>query len=172
MKDNPQAAKSGYQAPERPRADEFVGTRVALLTTRWNVEIVAALKDGALRGLRDWGVVDGNIGHYHVPGAYELPLASEALMRKGRCDGVIALGVVIRGETPHFEIVSNECARGLREASQRHSVPLGFGVLAVETARQAADRSGSGRDNKGYEAAAAMLEMVRLLRALDGTARG
>lgn len=161
-------AKSGYKAPAKPRRKEFQGVRIAVLATRWNVEIVAALLVGARRCLEDWGVLSDNVCVQYVPGAFELPLAAEALMGSGRHDGVVTLAAVIRGDTPHFELVAGECARGLREASQRYCMPLGFGVLAVNTVQQAVERAGPGRDNKGYEAVAATLEMIRMLRTIDG----
>jgi 6,7-dimethyl-8-ribityllumazine synthase len=160
-------SKTGYAAPPKPAKGEFRGARVALVATRWNTEVVDALLAGARRCLADWGVTPKRVDELRVPGAYELPLAVSSLMRSGRYHAVIALGAVIRGDTPHFDFVAGECARGLREASQKHAVPLGFGVLTVNTPEQAAARAGKGHDNKGYEAAAAALEMVRLLRHLD-----
>lgn len=161
------AAKSGYAAPPAPQRDEFRKTRVAILATRWNVEIVDALRAGARRCLADWGLADKHVREFLAPGAFELPLAATALMKTGRFDAVIVLGAVIRGDTPHFEFVAGECSRGLREASVKHGIPLGFGVLTVNTAEQAVERCGAGDDNKGYEAAAAALEMARLLRGLE-----
>ena len=159
--------KSGYLAPPPPRKDEFRHTRIALLATRWNVEIVDALLKGARECLADWGVSHKLIAEFKAPGAFELPLAASALMKSGNFHGVIVLGAVIRGDTPHFEYVAGECSRGLREASQKHQVPLGFGVLTVNTVEQALERCRPGPENKGYEAAAATLEMVRLLGAID-----
>ena len=159
--------KTGYAAPPKPGKDEFRKVRIALLVTRWNVDVVEALLNGARRGLSEWGVTDKHVEEFRAPGAFELPLAASALMKGGSYDAVITLGAVIRGDTPHFEFVAGECSRGLREASQIYGVPLGFGVLTVNTPQQAAERTGPGRDNKGYEAAAAALEMVRLMRAID-----
>ena len=109
-----------------------------------------------------------HVATFYAPGAFELPLAASLLMKSGEWDAVVTLGAVIRGDTPHFDFVAGECSRGLREASQKHGVPLGFGVLTVNTAQQAVDRAGPGNDNKGYEAAAAALEMLRLARELHG----
>ena len=159
--------KTGYAAPAKPGKGEFKKVRVALLVTRWNVEVVDALLNGARRCLSDWGVSDKHVEEFRAPGAFELPLAASALMKSGRYDAVVTLGTVIRGDTPHFEFVAGECSRGLREASQIYGVPLGFGVLTVNTPQQAAERTGPGRDNKGYEAAAAALEMVRLMWAIN-----
>ncbi|MDR3418360.1 MAG: 6,7-dimethyl-8-ribityllumazine synthase [Nevskia sp.] len=161
------AQKTGYAAPPRPAKGEFKNTRVALVATRWNVEVVQALLAGARRCLAAWGVADKHVEEFLVPGAFELPLAVSRLMKTGRYDAVVTLGAVIRGDTPHFDFVAGECARGLREASQKQGVPLGFGVLTVNTAQQATERAGAGPANKGYEAVAAALEMVRLVRALD-----
>lgn len=159
--------KTGYAAPPKPEKGEFKSVRVALISTRWNVEVVDALLAGARRCLADWGVAPKHVEEFRAPGAFELPLAASALMRSGRYDAVVTLGAVIRGDTPHFDFVAGECSRGLREASQKHGVPLGFGVLTVNTPEQAAERAGPKSDNKGYEATAAALEMVRLVRSID-----
>ena len=159
--------KTGYAAPPKPSKGEFKNVRVALLATRWNTDVVQPLLAGARRCLAAWGVADKHVAEFVAPGAFELPLAASLLMKSGRYDAVITLGAVIRGDTPHFDFVAGECARGLREASQKHGVPLGFGVLTVNTPQQAAERAGPGPTNKGYEAAAAALEMVRLVRSVD-----
>lgn len=160
------ARKSGYTAEAPQDKDALASTRVAVMGTRWNAELAEALIGGARRCLDEFGVHESNVRELRVPGAFELPLAAELLMHSGRVDVVIALGAVIRGATPHFDYVCTECARGLREASQRHHIPLGFGVLTVDTPEQAAERTGPGHDNKGYEATAAALEMLGFARAL------
>lgn len=159
--------KSGYAAPDKPTPEEFADVRVALVATRWNVEIVDALLDGAYRCLADWGVPEESVDEFYVPGAYEIPLAVSTILERGDYDGVVTVGAVIRGDTPHFDFVAGECSRGLMDVQLRHGSPVGFGVLTVNTAQQAIDRSGDGDDNKGYEATAAMLEMVRLARSLS-----
>ncbi len=158
--------KSGYAAPDKPAPGEFADTRVALVATRWNVEIVDALLDGAYRCLADWGVPEDSVDEFYVPGAYEIPLAVSTILERGDYDGVVTVGAVIRGDTPHFDFVAGECSRGLMDVQLRHGSPVGFGVLTVNTVQQAIDRAGDGDDNKGYEATAAMLEMVRLARSL------
>jgi 6,7-dimethyl-8-ribityllumazine synthase len=163
--------KTGYAAPPAPARGEFAGLRVALVATRWNTGIVESLLAGARGCLGDWGVAAARVDEFRVPGAFEVPLALEALARAGRHHGAVALGAVIRGDTPHFDYVAGECARGLQDVALRHAWPVGFGVLTVDTAAQAAARARPGTGNKGYEAAAAMLEMVRLLRQA-GAARG
>lgn len=157
--------KSGFAAPPAPVAGEFAATRVALIATRWNIEIIDALLAGARRALKVWGVKDAHVAEFRAPGAYELPLAAHALMHGGRFEAVVALGAVIRGDTPHFEYVAGECARGLMEVQLKFNKPVAFGVLTVNTPQQAAERCGPGDDNKGYEAVAAALDMVRLIRA-------
>jgi 6,7-dimethyl-8-ribityllumazine synthase len=162
----PSADKTGYAVPPPPRKGEFKSARIAVVMTRWNIGIVESLHAGVRACLKDWGVADKHVGEFHAPGAFELPLAASELMKSGEWDAVVTLGAVIRGDTPHFDFVAGECSRGLREAAQKHGVPLGFGVLTVNTAQQAVDRAGPGKDNKGYEAAAAALEMLRLVRAI------
>jgi len=126
--------------------------------------IVEALLAGARECLVDWGVSAKGIDELRVPGAYEMPAALEMLARSRKYDGVIALGAVIRGDTPHFDFVAGECARGVQDVALRHALPVGFGVLTVNTPAQAEERAQPGKGNKGYEAAAAMLEMLRFKR--------
>lgn len=158
--------KTGYAAPERPSPGEFADARIAIVATRWNVEIVDALIDGAYRCLADWGVPEEAVDELYAPGAFEIPLVVSTLLERGDYDGVVALGAVIRGDTPHFDFVAGECSRGLMDVQLRHGMPVGFGVLTVNTPEQAAERAGPGDSNKGYEATAAMLEMVRLIRSV------
>lgn len=162
--------KSGYAAPDAPAEGEFDDVRIAIVATRWNVEVVEALATGARECLKDWGVTAENIGEFKAPGAYELPLAAAALLRaEGEpWDAVIALGAVIRGDTPHFDFVAGECARGLMDVQLATGKPVGFGVLTVNTAAQAEERAQPGKGNKGYECAQAVLEMVRHCRLAAG----
>lgn len=159
--------KTGYHAPPAPSEGEFANTRVAVLATRWNADVVDALVEGALGALHDWGVAENNIRVYRAPGAYELPLACEHLARGKHFDGIVALGAVIRGDTPHFDFVAGECARGLQDVMLRHALAVGFGVLTVNTEDQALERAGEGEDNKGREAAQAVLEMIRFEWEVD-----
>jgi 6,7-dimethyl-8-ribityllumazine synthase len=157
--------KTGYTAPQAP-AVNWSGVSVVLLTTRWNTEIVDALLAGARRTLAAWGLKDHQVRELRVPGAYELPLAAGRLFERGACDGIVTLGAVIRGDTPHFDFVAGECSRGLMDVQLRYGKPIGFGVLTVNDTAQAIERAGPGDDNKGCEAAAAMLEMLALIRSL------
>jgi 6,7-dimethyl-8-ribityllumazine synthase len=141
--------------------------RFALIASRFNDFIVESLIKGALHCLRQHGAEDGNLEIFRVPGAYEMPLAVERVAAARRFDGIIALGAVIRGGTPHFDYVAGECVKGIMAAGVRHNVPIGNGVLTVNTIEQAIERAGTKAGNKGEEAALAVIEMVNLLRRID-----
>ena len=141
--------------------------RYAIVASRFNEFVVESLIKGALDCLRRHGAGDADIEIVRVPGSYEMPLAVDKIAASRRADGIIALGAVIRGGTPHFDYVAGECVRGLSAASSKHGVPVGFGVLTVDTIEQAIERAGTKAGNKGEEAALAVIEMVSLLRRLD-----
>lgn len=143
---------------------EVGDARLAIVVSRWNDDITNALLEGALAALERQGVSEDRITVLRVPGAFELPLAVQKVAGTGRIDGVVALGCVIRGDTPHFDYVCSECTRGIGEVSLRSSVPVGFGLLTCDTVEQAQLRSGNDRENKGEEAALTVLEMISLLR--------
>jgi 6,7-dimethyl-8-ribityllumazine synthase len=138
-----------------------------IVASRFNDFIVESLLGAAVRCLHKHGAGVADIEIIRVPGAYELPIAVDKLAASRRCDGIIALGAVIRGATPHFDYVAGECMRGLSGASQKHGVPIGFGVLTVDTIEQAIERAGTKAGNKGEEATLAVIEMVNLLRRID-----
>ena len=140
------------------------GLRIAIIGARFNDHIVVPLRDGALRGLERVGVADSDIIEAWVPGAFELPLAAQALAETGTVDAIVCLGTVIRGDTPHFDYVCGEAARGIQDVQLKTGVPVMFGVLTVNTEQQAIDRSGPGIDNKGDEAALGAVEMALLLK--------
>jgi 6,7-dimethyl-8-ribityllumazine synthase len=142
--------------------------RIAILAARFNELIVRNLVDGAVDSLRRHGLADGDIHVVRVPGAFELPLAAQRIAKLRRFDGIVALGAVIRGQTPHFDYVCGECAAGLNRVSLAHDVPIGFGVLTCDTVDQAMDRAGGKGGNKGADAVLATLEMINLLRQLEG----
>ena len=152
---------------------EFVGNpsgagrRFAIAASRFNQEVVEKLLDGALETLVDKGVSLDDIDVVWVPGAWELPMAVRRLLASDRYQGVIAVGAVIRGDTPHFEFVAGECARGLAAASAEFDIPIGFGVLTTDNDAQAEARAGGDMGNKGHEAAMAVLEMADLFDRLD-----
>ena len=134
--------------------------------SRFNESITGSLRDGTLSTLREAGVADGDVEVLDVPGAFELPQAARAAAETGRFDAVVCLGCVIRGATPHFEYISSAAAHGVMDAAGETGVPMAFGVLTTDTEAQAQERSGTGPDNKGREAAAAAIEMAVLFRRL------
>ncbi len=142
------------------------GLRIAIIGARFNDHIVNNLRDGALRGLERLGVADSDIMESWVPGAFELPLAAKVLAETGKVDAIICLGTVIKGDTPHFDYVCGEAARGIQDAQLATGIPVIFGVLTVNTEQQAIDRSGPGIDNKGDEAAVGAVEMALLVKCL------
>jgi 6,7-dimethyl-8-ribityllumazine synthase len=144
------------------------GARFALVASRFNGFIVDHLVQGAVDTLRRHGVPGDAITLVRVPGAFELPLAARRLANTRRYDAVIALGAVIRGGTPHFDYVAGACVRGLAEVNLSSDLPVAFGVLTVDTIEQAIERAGTKAGNKGADAALGALEMVSLLRKLEG----
>ena len=142
------------------------GRRVALVCARFNDVIVDRLEAGARRALGAAGVAPDDIEVVRVPGALEAPSAVLAAVRSGRFDAVVALGVVLRGDTYHFEVVSNESASGVMRVALETGAAITNGILTVDTLEQALDRSGDGAGNKGADAASAALEMCVVLDAL------
>jgi 6,7-dimethyl-8-ribityllumazine synthase len=136
------------------------GKRFAIVVARFYEELAAWLEDGARRGLRDCGVADEAIEVVAVPGCYEIPLAAQRLITGGDYDGIVALGIVIRGDTPHFDYVAGECARGIMDVQLATSVPIGFGILTTENLAQAEERADPKRMDKGYEAAVAAVTVA------------
>ena len=143
-----------------------IGLRFALIVSRWNGEFTSRLEAGARRGLAHARVAELDVEAFRVPGAFELPLAALAAATTGRFDAVIALGVVIRGETPHFDYVAGETAAGLRQASMQSGVPVMFGVITADTIEQTLARCGDGDDNKGFEAALSAIDMINALNEI------
>lgn len=139
------------------------GRRFAVVASRFNESVTSRLLDGAVDALKRHGVADADIDVVWVPGAWELPLAARQLIATRRYAGMVAVGAVIRGETPHFDYVANEAARGLAQASADHGCPIGFGVLTCDNMMQANARAGGAYGNKGWDAALAALEMTDLL---------
>lgn len=157
----------GIDAIEFDR-DEVEGKCFAIVVTRWNKHIVDPLLAGATAYLTDKGVRSNDITVVTCPGAFEVPLTCQKLADTGHYDGIVALGAVIRGDTPHFEFVAGECARGLSQVSLDYGLPVAFGVLTVDNEAQALIRSGHGEgaENKGEEAASAALEMALLCKRI------
>ena len=139
------------------------GKRFAIVTARFYGELADWLEDGARRALRDCGVRDEDVQCYSVPGCFELPLAAKRLIEtQERLDAIVALGVVIRGATPHFDFVAGECARGIMTVQLATGVPIGFGVLTTENREQAEERADPARGDKGYEAALAAASLLAI----------
>ncbi|MDG1156997.1 MAG: 6,7-dimethyl-8-ribityllumazine synthase [Litorivicinaceae bacterium] len=141
--------------------------RYAIVVGRFNQFVVDSLVEGAVDALVRHGVDEDNITVIRVPGAYEIPLASQAVAEKGDVDAIIALGAVIRGSTPHFDYVAGESASGLNKVQMDTGVPCAFGVLTVDTIEQAIERAGTKAGNKGAEAALVAIEMVSVLRQIS-----
>ncbi len=143
------------------------GFRFAIVVSRWNDVLTSKLENGAKEALINAGAAENSIQVFGVPGSFELPLICLKAAQTGEFDAVIALGVVIRGETPHFDYVAGQAAAGILRASMDTGVPVLFGVITAETARQAEQRAGKKADNKGYEAALSAVEIVNLLGRMD-----
>ena len=141
--------------------------RFAIVAARFNEFVVESLIKGAVHCLRQHGAADGDIELIRCPGAFEMPLAVEKVAATRRFEGIVALGAVIRGGTPHFDYVAGECVKGVTAVSQKHGIPIGNGVLTVDTIEQAVERAGTKAGNKGEEATLAVIEMVNLLRRID-----
>jgi 6,7-dimethyl-8-ribityllumazine synthase len=142
------------------------GLRIGIIVSRFNQFITEKLLEGALDGLKSHGGADDDITVVRVPGAFEIPLAAEKLAVAGRYDALVCLGAVIRGDTPHFEYVSEAVTHGIVQAVSKHQIPISFGVLTTDDVQQAMDRSGAKDSNKGYEAALTAIEMVNAIRQL------
>ncbi len=142
------------------------GLKFAIVAGRFNDFITEKLVGGAVDYLTRHGARREDMLIVRVPGAFEIPLAAKKLAACAEYDAVVCVGAVIRGATPHFDFVAGECAKGLAMVSLESGVPVGFGVLTVDTLEQAVERAGSKGGNKGVEAAAAALEMVRVLQQL------
>lgn len=155
---------SGHGAPEPAPVEGAAGLRVAVVASQWHTTVTDGLLDGARRSLRDSKVEDVTV--VRVPGTFELPVATARLAAAG-FDAIVALGVVIRGGTPHFEYVCEAATMGLTAVAERTGVPIGFGVLTCDTEEQAIDRAGlaGSKEDKGYEATAAALATAVTLAA-------
>ncbi len=153
-----------YEADTRYKENEpGESGKIAILTTRWNSFITDNLQAGAIKSMLRNGVPEERIEVFRAPGAFELPVAAQRILASQKYSGLIALACVIRGGTPHFEYVSGGCMDGLMRVQLDSGIPIGFGVLTVDTTEQAIERSADDANNKGAEAALAVLEMLNLL---------
>ncbi|WP_027187449.1 6,7-dimethyl-8-ribityllumazine synthase [Desulfovibrio cuneatus] len=142
------------------------GLSFTIIAARFNDIIVDRLVGGAVDYLTRHGADRANITIIRIPGAFELPVVCSKVAKKGGIHGIVALGAVIRGATPHFDFVANEATKGLAQVAMESGIPVGFGLLTTDTLEQAIERAGSKAGNKGAEAAAALLETVRVLEQI------
>lgn len=147
-------------------ADDFSADRFAIISTQWNPVVVDSLVEAAEKTLTARGVDASKIDHIVVPGAFEIPLMAGRLAEADQYAAIITLGAVIKGDTAHFEYVAGECARGIADVALNYGIPVGFGVLATYNLQQALDRAGPNDENKGVEAATAVLDTLNVMRAL------
>ena len=145
----------------------MAGYRFAIVVSRFNEEITEGLLQGARERLAEASVPDDDVTIIRVPGAFEIPIVAQRLGESGEYDAVVCLGCLIKGETMHFEYIAEAASHGIMQAAAATGIPMAFGVLTTLTEEQAVERSRSGPDNKGREAAAAALEMAKLFRKLD-----
>ena len=138
--------------------------KVAIINSRFNSFICDRLLDGALDALKRHGLADDAIAVFKVPGAFEIPLLAKKLATSGKYDGIVCLGAVIRGDTPHFDYVASEVSKGIAVTSLETGIPIAFGILTTNTIEQAIERAGSKAGNKGWDATVTLLEMIDLLR--------
>lgn len=144
------------------------GFRFAIIVARWNDFLTAKLLDGAVDALERLGAGEDSIEVFKIPGAFEIPLAAQRVAQSGKFDAVICIAVVIRGETPHFDYVAGEAAKGVTNAALQTGVPVTFGVVTTDTLEQAINRAGVKAGNKGFEAAMSAVELVNLYKTMDG----
>ncbi len=140
------------------------GFRFAVVASRWNEFITGRLVEGALDALERLGAKEGSVSIYRVPGAFEIPLLAKRLAQSRRFDAIICVGTIIRGQTPHFDYIANEVARGISQAGLESGVPVVFGIVTADTVDQAIDRAGVKLGNKGFEAGMTAVELANLYK--------
>lgn len=143
--------------------NQCANAKVAIINSRFNSFICDRLQDGALDALKRHGIADDQVAVFKVPGAFEIPLLAKKLADSKEYDGIVCLGAVIRGDTPHFDYVAAEVSKGIASASMESGVPIAFGILTTNTIEQAIERAGSKAGNKGWDATVTLLEMIDLL---------
>ncbi|KUK13519.1 MAG: 6,7-dimethyl-8-ribityllumazine synthase [Synergistetes bacterium] len=142
------------------------GIKVGIVVSRFNEFITKRLLEGALDALFRHGVSEEDVEIAWVPGSFEIPLAALKMAKSRKYDGVICLGAIIRGDTPHFNYIASECAKGIAQTMLSCEIPISFGVLTTDSIEQAIERAGTKAGNKGWEAAISLIEMVNLIKGL------
>jgi 6,7-dimethyl-8-ribityllumazine synthase len=143
------------------------GLRIAIVISRFNSQCTLPLLEGAHDCLVRHDVQDNDIDVFWVPGAFEIPYTIQTITKKLSYNGIIALGTIIRGDTPHFEIISNEVSKGISQLNLTMNIPISFGVITADTLEQALQRSGAKAGNKGFEAALSLIEMIQLTKQIS-----
>ena len=140
------------------------GLKIGIVLSRFNQFISDRLLEGALDALHKLGAEDTDLSIYKVPGSFEVPMVTKKLARERKVDGILCLGVLIRGDTPHFDFLSAEVTKGLAQISMDEEIPLAYGILTVETIEQGIERAGTKAGNKGYDAAFSLVETIQLMK--------
>ncbi len=140
------------------------GLKIGIVISRFNQFISDRLLEGALDALHKLGAEDADLSIYKVPGSFEVPLVAKKIAKARKVDGIICLGTLIRGDTPHFDFLSAEVTKGLAQISMEEGMPLSFGILTVETIEQGIERAGAKAGNKGYDAAFSLVETINLVK--------
>jgi 6,7-dimethyl-8-ribityllumazine synthase len=140
------------------------GLKIGIVVSRFNSFVTEKLLDGALDALKKLGSDDADVSVYKVPGSFEIPIVARKLAASKKVDGIVCLGALVRGETPHFDFLSAEVTKGLAQAAFDTGIPVAFGILTVETIEQGIERAGAKSGNKGWDAVLTLVETLRLLR--------
>lgn len=143
---------------------QAAGFKIGIVLSRFNQFISERLLEGALDAFQKLGSEDKDISLYKVPGSFEVPVLAKKLAKQGKVDGILCLGALIRGDTPHFDFLSAEVTKGLAQIAMEDGLPVSYGILTVDTIEQGIERAGTKAGNKGYDAAFALVEMLNLLK--------
>ena len=143
---------------------QAAGLKIGIVISRFNQFISERLLEGALDALHKMGAEEKDISIYKVPGSFEIPVLAKKLAKSGKVDGILCLGALIRGDTPHFDFLSAEVTKGLAQIAMEDGIPVSYGILTVDTVEQGIERAGTKSGNKGYDAAFALVETLNLLK--------
>lgn len=143
---------------------QATGLKIGIILSRFNQFISERLLEGALDALQKIGAEEKDISIYKVPGSFEIPVLAKKLARSGKVDGILCLGTLIRGDTPHFDFLSAEVTKGLAQIAMEDGLPVSYGILTVDTIEQGIERAGTKAGNKGYDSAFALVEMLNLMK--------